>query len=82
MTASTLTCQELVELITDYLEDSLRPEAREQFEVHLRDCEGCQRYVEQMRATIALVGRLPAAALPAAKREHLLALFANWKSAE
>jgi anti-sigma factor RsiW len=50
-----MTCQELVELVTDYLEDALTPEERERFEAHLDDCPGCRAYVEQMRVTIRLV---------------------------
>ena len=50
-----LTCKELVELVTDYFEGSLAPEERARFDAHLGECPGCDIYVEQMRATIALV---------------------------
>jgi anti-sigma factor RsiW len=49
-----LSCQELVELVTDYCEDALPPEERARFDAHLATCEGCRIYVEQMRATITL----------------------------
>ena len=52
-----LTCRELVELVTDYLEDELPGAARARFEAHLAECEGCRRYVEQMRTTIGLTRR-------------------------
>jgi anti-sigma factor RsiW len=53
-TATDLTCRELVELVTDYLEDELSPGERARFDAHLAECEGCRRYVEQMRTTIKL----------------------------
>ena len=52
-----LTCRELVELVTDYLEDALPPVERVRFEAHLAACEGCDRYVEQIRATVDLTRR-------------------------
>src|SRR4051812_45684181 len=47
-----LTCRELVELVTDYLEDALGAGDRARFEAHLRACEGCSAYLGQMRSTI------------------------------
>jgi anti-sigma factor RsiW len=49
-----LTCQELVELVTDYFEGALAPEERQRFEAHVADCPGCEIYLDQMRATLAL----------------------------
>jgi anti-sigma factor RsiW len=49
-----LACRELVELVTDYLEGALAPAERARFEAHLADCPGCERYLEQLRATIAI----------------------------
>ena len=51
-----LACRELVELVTDYLEDALPATERERFEAHLEECEGCSVYVEQIRTTIELTG--------------------------
>lgn len=50
-----LTCRELVELVTDYLDGALSPDDRARFEVHLSECEGCRAYLEQMRMTVRLV---------------------------
>jgi anti-sigma factor RsiW len=50
-----MTCQELVELVTDYLEGALPPDDAERFEAHVASCEGCETYVEQMKSTIALM---------------------------
>ena len=77
--AAALSCQELVELVTDYLEDRLSPAERERFETHLALCEGCQNYVDQMRTTIALTGRLTAAAISPPAKEALLSAFRDWK---
>ncbi len=49
-----LSCRELVELVTDYLEGSLPAHERARFEAHLGECEACVAYVEQMRATVRL----------------------------
>ena len=49
-----LTCRELVELVTDYLDGALPDAERRRFETHMAACEGCDRYVEQIRTTVAL----------------------------
>ena len=59
-----LTCVELVELVTDYLEGALSPRERARFDAHLAECDGCQAYVEQMRTVIALTGRITEEAIP------------------
>jgi anti-sigma factor RsiW len=51
-----MTCEELVELVTDYFEDALAPTERARFDAHVAECPGCELYVEQMRTTIALAG--------------------------
>ena len=53
-----LSCQELVELVTDYLEGALSPEEAARFEDHIGRCTGCAAYLEQIRQTIVLAGRL------------------------
>ena len=52
-----LTCRELVELVTDYLEGALPARERERFEAHMAACEGCDRYVEQIGAAVELTRR-------------------------
>jgi anti-sigma factor RsiW len=71
-------CRELVELITDYLEDCLSPVDRARFEAHLADCEACRTYLEQFRQTIRALGRLPEEALSAQARTALLDVFRGW----
>ena len=77
--AQHITCQEVVELITDYLEGALPSDEASLFEQHLNLCEGCVRYVAQIRTTVAAVGRLTPQHVPAETRERLLAAFRNWK---
>ena len=77
-----LSCQELVELVTDYLEDALPAEERARFDAHLAECPGCHRYLEQMRATIATAGRLRESDLPPELEDRLLGAFRNWRSRE
>ena len=74
-----LTCQELVELVTDYLEGALHSVDRVRFEEHLAGCAGCQAYLEQMRDTIRMLGCVSEESLEPATREQLLDLFRNWK---
>ena len=74
-----LTCKELVELVTEYLEESLPPHVRAQFEEHLALCPGCTTYLEQMRQTIRAMGELTEDSLEPGTRDELLALFRNWK---
>ena len=74
-----LSCRELVELVTDYLEGALPECERARFEDHISRCDGCEVYLAQMRQTIELVGHLPAEALsPEAERE-LLEAFRGWR---
>jgi len=74
-----LACQEVVELVTAYLEDALDPVDRERFEEHLVFCDGCENYLEQMRTTIRLTGRVEDE-LPARLRAELLEAFRGWRA--
>jgi len=68
-------CRELVEVITDYLEDRLSSVDRQRFEEHLVACEVCRLYVEQFKDTIRTLGRIPEDALSPASKEALLKAF-------
>ena len=78
-TATAMTCNELVELITEYLDGALPTADVARFEEHLQGCDGCRRYLEQMRQTIAALGHLPAEALAPEMQERLLAAFRDWR---
>ena len=73
-------CRDFVELATDYLEGRLSPADREAFERHLAICPDCQAYMDQMRATLAALGRIPEESLSAEAREALLHAFSEWKA--
>ena len=79
MDAAELTCQELVELVTEYLEHTLPPPDVARFESHLSGCTGCTNYVEQARRTIDLTGQLTEDSLTPAARTELLNAFRRWK---
>jgi anti-sigma factor RsiW len=81
MTSPEMTCQELVELVTDYLEGALPPLERERFEAHLSECEGCANYLMQMRTTVRLVGTLCEEDLDPGPRDALLGAFRDFRRA-
>jgi anti-sigma factor RsiW len=74
-----LACQEVVELVTAYVEDALDHGDRERFEEHLVFCDGCQNYVDQMRTTVRLTGRVEDE-LPAELQAELLEAFRGWRA--
>lgn len=71
-------CQELVELVTDYLEERLSPVDRNRFEAHMAQCSACGTYLDQIRQTIKAHGCLPEESLSAETREALLTAFRGW----
>ena len=75
-----MTCQQVVELVTEYLEGAMPAEERRRFEAHLGGCTGCRNYLAQMRRTIDMVGALQAEDLPAEVQDELVAAFRSWKS--
>ena len=77
-----MTCQQAVEHVTDYLEGALPPDERTRLEEHLRDCRWCAVYLQQMRVTIATVGRIPEESLSLEARTTLLVAFSDWSAAQ
>ncbi len=74
-----LTCEQLVELVTEYLDGALSARERERFEAHLSYCPGCTSYVEQIGTTIRLTGEpLTEESLSPEMRETLLSQFRDW----
>jgi anti-sigma factor RsiW len=74
-----ITCQEIVELITDYLEGALGPDDREAVELHLNVCDGCTDYLQQLRMSIRLTGLLPPGAVPPGLEDELCAAFRSFR---
>ena len=77
--APEMTCKELVELVTDYLEMRLAPGDLQRFEAHLELCDPCVTYIEQIRQSVAVVGTLSEETLPHGAADALLAEFRDWK---
>ena len=75
-----LPCNELVELVTDYLDGWLPALERLRFEAHLGICSGCRTYLEQMRQTLRALGHLPEDSIEPEAKERLLHVFRDWKS--
>ena len=72
-------CRELVEVVTDYLENRLSAADRIRFEAHLAQCEACRMYLEQFRQTIRAIGRLSEESLSPEARTALLEAFRGWR---
>jgi anti-sigma factor RsiW len=75
-----VTCIELVELVTDYLEGSMPTDERARFDEHISACEGCTTYMEQLRITIRLTGMLPEEQIAPDARAALLDAFRDWRA--
>jgi anti-sigma factor RsiW len=78
MTAD-LACKELVEIITDYLEGALPERDRARFEAHILTCAPCREYVEEMRTTLRLTGRVTTESISTNARDELLRAFRRMK---
>jgi anti-sigma factor RsiW len=77
--AEALSCQELVELVTDYLEGVLDERHRRAFDAHLAECDGCTAYVEQLRTTIRITGTITPDDLTPEAEAALLQAFRDWR---
>jgi anti-sigma factor RsiW len=75
-----LVCRQVVELVTDYLEDALSRSARRRFEAHLAGCPHCTEYLAQLRATITLTGTLGPQDLTEPMRAEMIALYRRWQA--
>jgi len=73
-----LSCQQVVELVTEYLDGVMEPRRRARFEAHLAGCHGCGNYLEQFRTTVAVVGRLDVGDVPEPVMGELLSAFRGW----
>lgn len=73
-----LTCQELVELVTDYLEGVLDEDTTARFEQHIAVCAGCDTYLQQMRETASRLGEIPVETLSVEMQSTLLSAFRDF----
>ncbi|MFI5282157.1 MAG: anti-sigma factor family protein [Candidatus Dormibacterales bacterium] len=74
-------CRQVVELMTEYLEGTLSTDDRVRFEEHIAGCDGCRAYLEQMRRTRQVLGRLAEEPVPTLVKAELVRAFRNWKTA-
>jgi anti-sigma factor (TIGR02949 family) len=77
-----MACQELVRVITEYLEGTLPESDRTRFDAHLATCPACQEYLEQMRALLRLTGRLAPRSLEPETVDSLLGAFRRWRDSQ
>lgn len=76
-----LSCQQLTEIITDYLEGRMSFADRMRFQMHVGMCKHCRTYLRQMKATIASLGQLPDEPMPVDVRDEMRRRFAAWNAA-
>ena len=75
-----LPCQQVVEMVTDYLEDALPAADRRRFEAHLAGCPHCTEYLAQMRETIRLAGRITPEDLTPQMHTDFADLYRRWRA--
>jgi anti-sigma factor RsiW len=79
MSEHALTCQEVIELLSNYIDDALEPGDRRRVDEHLALCDGCSTYLDQMRETIRLAGMVTEEQVPEDEKAALLAAFRGWR---
>ena len=77
-----LVCRQAVELVTDYLEGALSQTQRRRFEAHLAHCPDCPEYLAQMRAIVALAGRVTPDDLTPRMQEEFTSVYRRWRDDE
>lgn len=82
MNEDDIACEQLVELVTDYLDGALDPDVAARFNEHLLECDGCVSYVEQFRSTIGTLGRVQSDQLDERFRARLVDTFRGWTTNE
>ena len=75
-----MSCRELVELVTDYLEGRLPDATRQELEAHLAGCDNCTAYIQQMRLTLRALGRIPEETISSAARDELMTAFRDLRT--
>jgi anti-sigma factor RsiW len=74
-----LACREVVELLTAYLDGALSAQVRSSVESHLAECPPCDIFLDQLRSTIRLAGRLPPEEIHPDTAQVLLEKFRSWR---
>ncbi len=74
-----LTCRQVTQLVTEYLEGKLSWKDAIRFQLHLGMCRHCRRYLRDMKVTVRVLGGLPAVAIPNDTMDALMERFRNWQ---
>jgi anti-sigma factor RsiW len=74
-----LSCQEVVELVTDFLDGALPAEDAALFEQHLNFCEGCVWYVDQIKTTVETLGEVREERITPEAKDRLMTAFRHWR---
>jgi anti-sigma factor RsiW len=80
MNEGALTCHEVIELLSDYIDGALSVDQGQRVDDHLALCEGCATYLDQMRETIRLSGMVTEEQVPDEQKAALLAAFRDWRN--
>jgi len=75
-----LVCREAVELVTDYLEGRMSRRDARRFEAHIANCDGCDEYLRQIRATIEILGNVQPEDLAPGTRQGLMDLYRGFRA--
>jgi anti-sigma factor RsiW len=78
MDATQMTCAQLVEQLSDYLEDALRPDQMARVRVHLHNCGGCETHLGELRVTLRTLSSLPMENLPSEVEQNVLDIYRKW----
>jgi anti-sigma factor RsiW len=79
MSERALTCHEVIDLLSDYIEGALSTDDRRRVDEHLALCDGCDTYLDQMRESIRLIGMVPEDQVPDEQKTALLSAFRDWR---
>ena len=77
---SPVPCQQVVEMVTDYVEGVMPGADRRRLEHHLGGCRYCTAYLAQIRETIRLAGRVTPDDLTPPMRTELTDLYRRWRT--
>jgi predicted anti-sigma-YlaC factor YlaD len=80
MSERALTCHEVIDLLSDYIEGALSTDDRRRVDEHLAECDGCETYLDQMRESIRLIGMVPEDQVPDEQKTALLSAFRDWRA--
>jgi hypothetical protein len=66
------TCKEITDLICGYVNDTLSPAVKRDFQRHLRICPDCVNFLNTYKKTVTTSGSLRPEEIPAEVRDNVL----------